>query len=139
MVVACSWVSLYLDSVHQRRKAERLILNLKSFPFATSGFVEVRELAERYGGMAIQQFPLVNFPQSGYPVKDSLGHLQMPLLEDGGLTCTVRDCTFEIWIRPWHLRTFPRGRAEMLLISVLEHIGICPWGVNATLKSKTGS
>lgn len=138
VVVACSSVLLYVDSVHQRRKAERLISDLKSFPFARAGFGEVRELAERNGGAAIQQFPLVNFPQYGYPVKDPLGHLQMPLLENGEPTCTVRDCTFGVWIRPWHLRAFPRDRAEMLLLSVLEHLGIRAWGVDATFKIKDG-
>ena len=138
IVVACSWVSLYLDSVHQRREAERLISELKSFPFATAGFDEVRELAERNGGAAIQQFPLLEFPQYGYPFEDSQGHVHMPLLENGGPTCTVRDCTFRIWIRPWHLRAFPRDRAEVLLTFALKYSGISPWGVYATLIVKGG-
>ncbi len=138
IIVACCWVCLYLDSVCQRRKAEHLISDLKSFPFATAGFAEVRELAERYDGAPIQQFPLLNFPQFGYPLEDSQGRLHMPLLENGGPTCTVRDCTFEIWIRPWHLRAFPRDRVEMLLTSTLEYSGIRPWGVYARFKVKNG-
>lgn len=113
-----------------------MISELKSFPFATAGFAEVRELAERYDGAPIQQFPLLNFPQFGYPFEDLQGRLHLPLLENGGPTCTVRDCTFEIWIRPWHLRAFPRDRVEMILTSALEDSGIRPWGVEATFKVK---
>ncbi len=137
-IVACGWVCLYLDSIHQRRKAEHLISDLNSFPFATAGFAEVRELAERYDGAPIQQFPLLNFPQFGYPLEDSQGRLHMPLLENGGPTCTVRDCTFEIWIRPWHLRAFPRDRVEMIPTAALEDSGIRPWGVDATFKVRNG-
>lgn len=138
VVVACGWVCLYLESGHQRRKAERFISDLKSFPFATAGFAEVQELAERNGGAAIQQFPLLETPQFAYPFEDSQGRLHMPLLENAGPTCTVRDCTFRIWIRPWYLKVFPRDRAEMPLISAFEHSGLRPWGVYATFKVKGG-
>jgi len=139
VVVACSWVSLYLDSVHQRRKAERLISDLKSFPFATAGFAAVRELAERYGGTAIQQFPPLEFPSYGLPFADSSGHVHMPVLEGGGPTCTVRNCAFEIWILPQPSRAGFEYRANILpLMSVLAHLGISPWAVYSSFEVAGG-
>jgi hypothetical protein len=139
IVVACSWVYLYLDSVHQRRKAERLISDLKSFPFATARFAEVRDLAERNGGTAIQQFPPKEFPQFGATFPDSQGHVHMPTLEGGSPTCTVRDCAFEIWILPQPSRLALRYRANMvLLMRVLAHSGIRPWGLYARFEVKGG-
>jgi hypothetical protein len=36
-VLAISWLCLYLDSVYERRRAEHLVADLKSFPFSTAG------------------------------------------------------------------------------------------------------
>jgi len=47
--IACSWLFLYLDSVHQRRRAESLFADLKSLDFATAGFPEVRDIMIRNG------------------------------------------------------------------------------------------
>ena len=49
MSIACSWLFLYLDSVHQRRRAESLFADLKSLDFATAGFPEVRDIMIRNG------------------------------------------------------------------------------------------
>jgi hypothetical protein len=81
IVLACCWLALYIDSVHQRRRAERFLLDLRSFPFASAGFVEVRDLAIRHGGAGLQDLPQ-RFP----------------------LSCTIRDCTFEVWIKHRLLR-----------------------------------
>ncbi len=138
-IVACGWVCLYLDSVCQRRKAEHLISDLKSFPFATAGFVEVRELAEGNGGTAIQQFPPLQFPSYGLPFADSSGHVHMPVLEGGGPTCTVRNCAFEIWILPQPSRFAFKHRANILpLMSVLAHLGIRPWAVYSSFEVAGG-
>lgn len=45
-----AWLVLYFDSVHQRIRAERLISDLKSFPFSSAGFAEARSVSARYGG-----------------------------------------------------------------------------------------
>jgi hypothetical protein len=47
--IACSWLFLYFDSVHQRRRAESLFADLKSLDFATAGFPEVRDIMIRNG------------------------------------------------------------------------------------------
>jgi hypothetical protein len=47
--IACSWLFLYFDSVHQRRRAESLFADLKSLDFATAGFPAVRDIMIRNG------------------------------------------------------------------------------------------
>ena len=139
VVVACMWAWLFLDSVHQCRKAERFIADLKSLRFATAGFAEVRELAERNGGAAIQQFPLVQFPQYGVPFADLQGHVHMPVPEGRDPTCTICDCAFEIWILPQPSRFTLEHHANMLpLVRVLAYSGIRPWGVYARFEVKGG-
>src|SRR5208337_3148816 len=44
-----SWLFLYIDSVHQRRRAESLFADLRSLDFSTAGFAEVRDIMVRYG------------------------------------------------------------------------------------------
>lgn len=111
----CSWFALYLDSVHARRRAERFLSDLRTFPFASAGFVEVRDLATRHGGAALQEFP-PQFPPS----------------------CTIRDCSFEVWIkhRPSLLHLEPQ-KAE-LIYSILPYIGIRPWVVYSRFEIKDG-
>lgn len=98
-----SWVWLYFDSVHQRRKAESLIVDLKTFQFASAGFLDVRELAIRHGGRA--SAPLVQ---------------RMP-------ACTAQDCTFEIWIKTGMTRFPLENKAEEFLYRVLPYLGIRSW------------
>jgi hypothetical protein len=64
---------LYFDSVYQRQRAESLIADLKSFPFASAGFSGVRELAIHHGGTAVQQFPPLRLPHFGVPSLDPAG------------------------------------------------------------------
>jgi hypothetical protein len=42
-----SWLFLYIDSVHQRRRAESLFADLRSLDFSTAGFAEVRDIMVR--------------------------------------------------------------------------------------------
>jgi hypothetical protein len=102
-VFAFSWLCLYLDSLHERQRAEHLIADLKSFPFATAGFLEVREFANRYGGTAVQPLPLLQSLPPGPPLPKFPGTIdsqdQVPLVL-ATPTCTPRDCIFDIWIRP---------------------------------------
>jgi hypothetical protein len=51
--ITCSWLFLYLDSVHQRRRAEALFADLKSLDFAAAGFPEVRDIMVRNGGRPV--------------------------------------------------------------------------------------
>jgi hypothetical protein len=51
VLIACSWLFLYLDSIHQRRRAESLIGDLRSLDFATAGFSDIRDLVIRHGGV----------------------------------------------------------------------------------------
>jgi hypothetical protein len=44
-----SWLFLYIDSVHQRRRAESLFADLISLDFSTAGFAEVRDIMIRNG------------------------------------------------------------------------------------------
>jgi hypothetical protein len=39
VLTACSWLFLYLDSVHQRRRAEAFVADLKSLDFATAALL----------------------------------------------------------------------------------------------------
>lgn len=124
---SCSWLLLYVDSVHQRHRAERLISDLKSFPFATAGFTEVRDFANSHGGTR-DMFPVSQLPRAT-PYIDSDGKVQVP---SGyfGPRCTYRDCSFDIWIRPRILtlaRTTP-------IYSALAYLGIRPWNVYATFE-----
>jgi hypothetical protein len=111
ILLFCTWLSLQLDSVVQRRKAERFLSDLKSFPFANASFVEVRDLVVRYGGSGAQELP--------------------PRFQPG---CTVRRCTFEVRIEH-PLAALPfRGRSVELLYSALPYLGIRPWFVHSELE-----
>ena len=115
-VVVFSYLVLYMDSVHQRRKAERFISELKVFPFATAGFDETRDFALRFGGHAVQSVP------------------QKP-----PFTCTVRDCAFVLRIKPSAVSVF-NGESEpkRLLGLALLRLGIRPWGLTAVFRVHNG-
>jgi len=141
-VLALSWLYLYLDSVRERRKAEHLIADLRSFPFATSGLPEVRQLTNQYGGTAVQSFPLPKFLPPGVPLRfpwhpDS----EMPLPQVRTRpTCTPEDCTFLVRIAPriciydLHLNY----RISEFLASALAYVGLRPWAVQAEFEIKDG-
>lgn len=115
VVFSCSWLWLYLASIHQRHKAERFTSDLRSFPFATAGFVEVRDLVLRHGGTALQTLP-----------------------QNPPFTCTVRDCTCAVWIKHPLMRLPLEGRAAELLYSTLPYFGIRPWVVYARFEVNGG-
>ncbi len=114
LVFSTVWLSLYLDSILQRRKAERLISDLRAFPFSTAGFVEVRDFANGHGGGSIQDFSQV--PPSA---------------------CTVQNCAFQIGVVHPLLR-MPPGRPTELVYNALPHLGIRPWGVFVILEVTGG-
>ncbi len=136
----CCWLLLYFDSVRQRRRAEHMLLDIKTLPFGTAGFVEVRDFVIRYGGKTIQQFPSLRFLPPGVPpLPDIQGHTNTPLSYATGPICSVRDCNFEIRILPYvsklalafYLPDSPSG-------FVLAHVGLRPWIVAASFQVKDG-
>jgi hypothetical protein len=140
---AVGWVSLYVDSEWERRKAERLLEDLKAFPFASAGFLEVREVVNRYDGEAEQSFPGLQFLPPGVPVhgistsSDSDGW--MPAI-NAIPTCTPHDCTFHISITPrLNIYTIPMDyRTANVVAAFLAHIGLRPWKVYAKFEIKDG-
>jgi|SRR5271157_1368231 len=144
-VFALGWLLLYLDSIHEHRKAEHLIADLKSFPFATAGFPEVRELANRYGGTAVQSFPLLQFLPPGPPLyrfPSSPGSSEEVLLPQVQTlpTCTPQDCIFHVWITPclWRYDLPFGSEASVFLASILAHIGLRPWAVSVRFELREG-
>ncbi len=142
-VFACCWFWLYFDSTYQRRKAERFIADLKSFPFATAGFREVRDLSSRNGGAGLQQFP-PRWPVPGAPSRESwgtmniqLGDLNLPLVQTGPL-CTAQDCTFDIWIKARLARLPLPGWAAEALYATLPYLGIRAWVIYARFEVRGG-
>jgi hypothetical protein len=141
-VLVLGWLYLYLDSVRERRKAEHLIADLRSFPLATAGFPEVRQLTNQYGGTAVQSFPLPKFLPPGPPLRIP-GHLdsEMPLPQNRTRpTCTPQDCTFDVGIasQTWIYDLRLDYRISELLASVLEHVGLRPWVVFTNFQIKNG-
>ena len=68
---------MYLDSLHQRQKADSLLNDLKSFSFASADFAEVRDFALSHAGRGVQEFP-PSLPTLGFPILDSQGRAQIP-------------------------------------------------------------
>lgn len=128
VLFSCCWVCLYFDSLHPRRRAESLIAELKTFPYTTVTFVDVRELAIRHGGTAVQTFPPPPFSQPGFPSAESDGHASIPVVRAAG-TCTTQHCRFEIWMRTGPARLPLTGRAAELLYTMAHYIGIRSWVV----------
>ena len=106
IILACCWLVIYLDSVYQRRRAERLLSDLRSFPFGSATFDEVRDLALRHGGFGVQSIP-PRFPSG----------------------CTAQQCTFEVRIKHPLARLPLEGRSAELLYSALPYLAIRPWSV----------
>jgi len=143
-VFASVWLWLYVDSLHERRRAERLIAELNSFPFSTAGFPELRDLASRYDGSPGLQFPIVHFPPPGLPQiappkaphsGDWQGQeVKVPLT---GPICNIRDCTFEIDIAPrlFKLLSFD---TPVWVWSSLAHSGVRPWNLYVRLELRNG-
>ena len=135
-IVSGLWLLVYFDSLHQRREAESLFTDLKSFPFASADFAKVRDLALSHGGSGVQEFP-PSLPTLGFPIADSKGRVHTPSLWNKP-RCTSRDCVFEVWIRPSPLKVTLSYQSEMRLLSSMTDLGIRPWGVYATFEIVDG-
>jgi hypothetical protein len=133
-VLALGWLLFYLDSLHERRRAEHLIADLKSFPFANAKFLEVRELANRYGGSAVQPLPLQQLQPPGPPLRKSPSSTDSEQLRPQVWTrlgCTPQDCIFDIRIRPHPFNQSLDDHTLWLLYWVLGSVGLRPWVVYA--------
>ena len=132
---------IYLDSLHERQRAEHLIADLRSFPFATAGFLEVRGPANRYGGTAVQSFPVLQFLPPGLPLPKFPGTTEsqerVPLVGTRS-TCTPRDCIFDIWIRPRLFNLPLNYETSWFLYSGLARLGLRPWVVGGRFEVKDG-
>lgn len=142
-ILAFGWIWLYLDSLYALRRAENLIADLKSFPFSTAGFVEVRGLATRYGGSPLLQFPIVHFPPPGLPLITAPSKLHRRDLQEVGLPltgtiCNIRDCTFEISITPVTFRRLMSFDTPEWVWAGLARSGVRPWGLYAKFDVKAG-
>ena len=115
LVLTLCWLSLYFTSLLERQKAEHLISDLKSFSFATAKFADVRELALRNGGAAIQSSLSSSSPK-----------------------CTVQDCDFDISIRSLPTNLSLGWKGSLTLDWILTHGGIRPWDVDTTLAVRGG-
>lgn len=116
-VVCCLWLFLYVESVHQRRKAERFVSDLTSLPLSNAGFSQVREFAYRHGGTTTQSGP--ETPQA---------------------LCRPDVCDFDISMEPVGTKVL---RSQEHLLRVLHglviHSGISVWNVSATFAVRHGS
>ena len=151
-VLALGWLLLYLDSLHERQRAEHLIADLKSFPFANAGFLEVRELANRYGGSVAQplipQEPLIPRqpqpppPPPGPPLRKSPNptdsEKRAPQVRNTQ-GCTPQDCIFDVRIRPHPFNQSLDDHTLWLLYSVLGSVGLRPWVVFARFEVRDGA
>lgn len=143
--LATGWLWLYLDSLHQRQRAEKLISDLRSFPFTTADFANVRALVIRYNGRASESFPRLPFlpPSTAeQPVKVIEGPSGSQLISFGPgptlPTCTPQNCVFEIWIRTLVLRLPFSYKTELLLTSNLARVGLRPWALYARFEIREG-
>jgi hypothetical protein len=113
-----------------------LIADLKSFPFQSATFRDVREFTLAHGGAALQEFP-PPFPRIAVPERDPAGKITVPLVSDKPV-CNHNDCTFQIWILPMPQNFGLGQRAEVLLLSAMYWSGIKPWGVYVRFKVSEG-
>jgi hypothetical protein len=134
--IACSWLFLYLDSVHQRRRAESLFADLKSLDLATAGFPEVRDIMNRYGGRGIQRDLQPRFPDFGDPLPDEHGNsFYYP---NPGPTCTPQNCTFQLWIMTRLPRIPLLNRTARFSYTTLPYIGVRSWVAYARFEVRNG-
>jgi hypothetical protein len=139
VLLSCSWLVLYLDSVYQRQMAEIMLSDLKLLPFETAGFAEVRDFVNRHGGTVIQQFPNVRFLPPPLPQPPRQGHWEMSLSSIAGPICTYRDCALEISYEPYLYRLVAASYLSYpSFANEINHIGFCPWLVTARFQIVDG-
>jgi hypothetical protein len=101
----------------------------------------VRELANRYGGNAVQSFSVLQFLPPGLPWPKFPGTTdsqeRVPLVRTRP-TCTPRDCIFDIWIRPRLFNLPLNYETSRFLYSGLARVGLRPWVVSGRFEVRDG-
>jgi hypothetical protein len=113
-IIFICWFGLYFTSLVERRKAEHLLVDLKSFPLATAGFEQVRDFTISHGGRSLQ---------------DSR---RVPPL------CTMQNCTFNIAATHPLLRPSIESWYVEMMYRTVAKTGIRPWGVFVTFEISNG-
>ena len=128
--LVCTRLSLFAESVYQRRKAEALIAGLKTFPFASAKFVEVREFVLKHGGHPVQQSLPFTPRVSGIA---RLGQDRKTIIpfDITQPACTDRDCEFEVRIANDAYRLLYLYSSTRVFTGVLLKVGIRPWVLEA--------
>jgi hypothetical protein len=112
--VSC-WFFLHFDSVHQRRRAERLFADVRAFPYESADFEQVRDFSVRHGGSAAVSF------QSVYS------------------TCTANDCDFDVSIQPTVTKILSsQWRFSQITDTILLNLGLRPWATSASFSVRAG-
>lgn len=113
--VVFSWMALYLSSVYQCRKANRLVADLRTFPFATATFTEVRDFSLQHGGTATQE-----------------------LSQTPPFACTTQACEFQIGLgRPFSRPPMNQWLWQSLY-PTLPYVGLRPWLIYVQFEVRSG-
>jgi len=115
-VVLLCWLFLYADSICQRRKAERLLSSLRTFPFSTANFNQVRDFTLQHEGSVLR----TELP----PDRDS---------------CSPQHCDFEVSVNTTLIkfaRHVPSYGHQLDLTA--NYLGINPWVVATTFEVRNG-
>ena len=115
LLVAVCWLALYLSSLYQRRRAQRLVGDLKAFPFATADFAQVRDFVVLHGGGPAQEPSLL--PPFG---------------------CAASGCELEIWLGYPFSRPPVNQRLWQSVYPSLPFFGLRPWAVYARFEVQNG-
>ena len=110
--LALSWVFFYVQGLYQKRRTEALIKELRTFPFASATFEQVRDLTLRYRG-------------SSYPVPQLPANGNKP-------SCNVQNCTFLVWIKTGLIQFPLTGKTADFFYAEAHLLGIRSWGAGAT-------
>jgi len=114
-ILALCWLTLYFSSLYQRRRAQRLVADLRTFPFATADFTQVRDFVLQHGGV---------------PIEESS---QRP-----PFSCTVHDCMFQIWLGHPFSRPPTNQSLWQSLYPTLPSLGLRPWLIYAQFEVRSG-
>jgi hypothetical protein len=115
-ILAFGWCALYLSSLYQCRKAERLLAHLRRFPFATAGFAEVRDFSLQYGGSPLREAS-----------------------QTSPFGCTEQVCTFQIWLgRPLSRPPMNQWLLQYLY-PALPYVGLRPWIIFTEFEVRGGA
>jgi hypothetical protein len=114
--LALTWVVLYVGSRSQRRKAERLIADLRAFGFSGANFTAVRDFALQHGGVVAEGVPSQSPP----------------------FTCTVQNCMFDAWLGFPFSRPPANQRLWHSLYPNLPYLGLRPWVIYVNFEVRDG-